>query len=155
MTTLCPLSIPLGRCPPSLLYSLAPLFFSSSLTVGLVGLFVFPLRPALWCSPTLPAGVLPGPQCPFCVGEKKASLPPGRCGLRAAAFLPDPISFTSSSSHSPDTATWKGQNGRTLKVGNFPASAVTLADLGGSPVTHPAHRGSPARGEKLRGGTDG
>ncbi|XP_021067571.1 non-receptor tyrosine-protein kinase TNK1 [Mus pahari] len=64
----------------------------------------------------------------------------------------DPITIIEGS---PDTATWKGQNGRTLKVGNFPASAVTLADLGGLPVTHPAHRGSPARGEKCRGGTDG
>lgn len=64
----------------------------------------------------------------------------------------DPITIIEGS---PDTTTWKGQNGRTLKVGNFPASAVTLADLGGSPVTHPAHRGSPARGEKYRGGTDG
>lgn len=64
----------------------------------------------------------------------------------------DPITIIEGSL---DTATWKGQNGRTLKVGNFPASAVTLADLGGSPVTHPAHRGSPAHGEKCRGGTDG
>lgn len=64
----------------------------------------------------------------------------------------DPITIIEGS---PDTTTWKGQNGRTLRAGNFPASAVTLADLGGSPVTHPAHRGSPARGEKCRGATDG
>ncbi|XP_059126985.1 non-receptor tyrosine-protein kinase TNK1 [Peromyscus eremicus] len=64
----------------------------------------------------------------------------------------DPITVIEGS---PDTPTWKGQNGRTFKVGNFPASAVTLPDSGGSPVTHPAHRGSPARGERCRGSVDG
>ncbi|KAM5150175.1 non-receptor tyrosine-protein kinase TNK1 isoform 1-T1 [Callospermophilus lateralis] len=69
----------------------------------------------------------------------------------------DPITIIegSFSSHSPDSTTWKGQNGRTFKVGSFPASAVTLADLGGSPATRPVHRGSPARGEQHRGSTDG
>ncbi|KFO18826.1 non-receptor tyrosine-protein kinase TNK1 [Fukomys damarensis] len=56
---------------------------------------------------------------------------------------------------SPDSTTWKGQNGRTFKVGSFPASAVTLADLGGSSATRPAHRSSPARGERCRGNIDG
>ncbi|XP_014645060.1 PREDICTED: non-receptor tyrosine-protein kinase TNK1 [Ceratotherium simum simum] len=56
---------------------------------------------------------------------------------------------------SPDSATWKGQNGRTFKVGSFPASAVMLADVGGSPATRPVHRGSPARGERHQGNTDG
>uniref|UniRef100_H0VEW9 non-specific protein-tyrosine kinase n=1 Tax=Cavia porcellus TaxID=10141 RepID=H0VEW9_CAVPO len=59
-----------------------------------------------------------------------------------------------SSSHSPDSTIWKGQNGRTLKVGSFPASAVTLADSGGSSATRPVHRGSPGRGERGQGNTD-
>ncbi|KAB1266600.1 Non-receptor tyrosine-protein kinase TNK1 [Camelus dromedarius] len=64
----------------------------------------------------------------------------------------DPITVIEGS---PDSTTWKGQNGRTLKVGNFPASAVTLVDLGGSPATRPVLRGSPARGERHQGNTDG
>ncbi|XP_045442528.1 non-receptor tyrosine-protein kinase TNK1 isoform X2 [Pipistrellus kuhlii] len=56
---------------------------------------------------------------------------------------------------SPGSATWKGQNGRTLKVGTFPASAVTLADPKGSPAPCPAHRGSPAWGEQRRGSAEG
>ncbi|XP_046317978.1 non-receptor tyrosine-protein kinase TNK1 isoform X2 [Marmota monax] len=64
----------------------------------------------------------------------------------------DPITIIEGS---PDSTTWKGQNGRTFKVGSFPASAVTLADLGGSPATRPVHRGSPARGEQHRGSIDG
>uniref|UniRef100_A0A667HDZ3 Non-receptor tyrosine-protein kinase TNK1 n=1 Tax=Lynx canadensis TaxID=61383 RepID=A0A667HDZ3_LYNCA len=69
----------------------------------------------------------------------------------------DPITIIegSASSHSPDSPTWKGQNGRTFKVGSFPASAVTLADSGGSPATRPVHRVSPARGELHQGSTDG
>ncbi|XP_036884016.1 non-receptor tyrosine-protein kinase TNK1 isoform X2 [Sturnira hondurensis] len=69
----------------------------------------------------------------------------------------DPITIIegSASSRSPSSTTWKGQNGRTLKVGSFPASAVTLADLRGSPATCPVHRGSPAWGEQSRGSTDG
>ncbi|XP_008572092.1 PREDICTED: non-receptor tyrosine-protein kinase TNK1 isoform X1 [Galeopterus variegatus] len=69
----------------------------------------------------------------------------------------DPITIIdgSSSSYSPDSTTWKGQNGRTFKVGSFPASAVTLTDLGGSPATRPVHRGSPAQGERHRGSIDG
>ncbi|XP_046532596.1 non-receptor tyrosine-protein kinase TNK1 isoform X2 [Equus quagga] len=63
---------------------------------------------------------------------------------------PRPIPFAC-----PDSATWKGQNGRTFKVGSFPASAVTLADLGGLPATRPVHRGSPARGERRQGSIDG
>lgn len=59
------------------------------------------------------------------------------------------------SSHSPSATTWKGQNGRTFKVGSFPASAVTLADLGGSPATRPVHRGPPAQGEQQLGSIDG
>nr|KAF6305568.1 tyrosine kinase non receptor 1 [Pipistrellus kuhlii] len=61
----------------------------------------------------------------------------------------------SPSFHSPGSATWKGQNGRTLKVGTFPASAVTLADPKGSPAPCPAHRGSPAWGEQRRGSAEG
>ncbi|ELW63611.1 Non-receptor tyrosine-protein kinase TNK1 [Tupaia chinensis] len=64
----------------------------------------------------------------------------------------DPITVIEGS---PDSTTWKGQNGRTFKVGSFPASAVTLADSGGSPATCPGHRGSPARGERHRGSIDG
>ncbi|XP_077021904.1 non-receptor tyrosine-protein kinase TNK1 isoform X2 [Tamandua tetradactyla] len=64
----------------------------------------------------------------------------------------DPITIIDGS---PDSTTWKGQNGRTLKVGSFPASAVTLVDLGGSSATHSVHRDSPARGERLRGSLDG
>ncbi|KAF6097811.1 tyrosine kinase non receptor 1 [Phyllostomus discolor] len=69
----------------------------------------------------------------------------------------DPITIIegSASSHSPSSTTWKGQNSRTLKVGSFPASAVTLADLKGSPATCPVHKGSPAWGEQHRGSTDG
>uniref|UniRef100_H0XAT9 non-specific protein-tyrosine kinase n=1 Tax=Otolemur garnettii TaxID=30611 RepID=H0XAT9_OTOGA len=69
----------------------------------------------------------------------------------------DPITIIegSSSSHSPDSTVWKGQNGRTFKVGSFPASAVTLTDLSGLPATYPVHRGSPAQGEQPRGRTDG
>ncbi|XP_042822913.1 non-receptor tyrosine-protein kinase TNK1 [Panthera tigris] len=64
----------------------------------------------------------------------------------------DPITIIEGS---PDSTTWKGQNGRTFKVGSFPASAVTLADSGGSPATRPVHRVSPARGELHQGSTDG
>ncbi|XP_054431591.1 non-receptor tyrosine-protein kinase TNK1 isoform X1 [Pteronotus mesoamericanus] len=64
----------------------------------------------------------------------------------------DPITIIEGS---PGSTTWKGQNGRTLKVGSFPASAVTLAGLRDSPATCPVHRGSPARGEQRRGSTDG
>ncbi|KAB1266599.1 Non-receptor tyrosine-protein kinase TNK1 [Camelus dromedarius] len=45
----------------------------------------------------------------------------------------DPITVIEGS---PDSTTWKGQNGRTLKVGNFPASAVTLVELSVHGVTH-------------------
>ncbi|XP_036077917.1 non-receptor tyrosine-protein kinase TNK1 isoform X2 [Rousettus aegyptiacus] len=55
----------------------------------------------------------------------------------------DPITIIEGSS-----TTWKGQNGRTFKVGSFPASAVTLADMRGSPANRPVHRGSPTRGEQ-------
>ncbi|XP_057609041.1 non-receptor tyrosine-protein kinase TNK1-like [Chionomys nivalis] len=64
----------------------------------------------------------------------------------------DPITIIEGS---PDTTTWKGQKGRTFKVGNFPVSAVILPDVGGSPVTHPALRAFLARGEKCRGSMDG
>ncbi|XP_006761766.1 PREDICTED: non-receptor tyrosine-protein kinase TNK1 [Myotis davidii] len=64
----------------------------------------------------------------------------------------DPITVIEGS---PSSTTWKGQNGRTLKVGSFPASAVTLTDLKGSPATCPVHRGSPAWGEQRRGSVDG
>uniref|UniRef100_A0A8C7EK41 non-specific protein-tyrosine kinase n=1 Tax=Neovison vison TaxID=452646 RepID=A0A8C7EK41_NEOVI len=60
----------------------------------------------------------------------------------------------SASSHSPDSATWKGQNGRTLKVGSFPASAVTLAD-GGGPPDRLVQRVSPAQGEQQQGSGNG
>ncbi|XP_044104902.1 non-receptor tyrosine-protein kinase TNK1 isoform X2 [Neovison vison] len=55
---------------------------------------------------------------------------------------------------SPDSATWKGQNGRTLKVGSFPASAVTLAD-GGGPPDRLVQRVSPAQGEQQQGSGNG
>eukprot|EP00070_Physeter_catodon_P000443 XP_007100732.1 non-receptor tyrosine-protein kinase TNK1 isoform X1 [Physeter catodon] len=61
----------------------------------------------------------------------------------------DPITIIEGS---PDSTTWKGQNGRTFKVGNFPASAVTLVV---SPATRPVLRGSPARGERHQGNIDG
>ncbi|KAM5273304.1 non-receptor tyrosine-protein kinase TNK1 [Ctenodactylus gundi] len=64
----------------------------------------------------------------------------------------DPITIIEGSASS---TTWKGQNGRTLKVGSFPASAVTPSDSVGSPAPRPVHRGSPARGERCRGNTDG
>ncbi|XP_060060274.1 non-receptor tyrosine-protein kinase TNK1 isoform X1 [Erinaceus europaeus] len=64
----------------------------------------------------------------------------------------DPITLIEGS---PDSSIWKGQNGRTLKVGSFPASAVTLADSGGLPATRLVQRGSPAQGERCRGSTDG
>ncbi|XP_014303117.1 non-receptor tyrosine-protein kinase TNK1 isoform X1 [Myotis lucifugus] len=64
----------------------------------------------------------------------------------------DPITIIEGS---PSSTTWKGQNGRTLKVGSFPASAVTLTDLKGSPATCPVHRDSPAWGEQRRGSADG
>ncbi|XP_048222004.1 non-receptor tyrosine-protein kinase TNK1 isoform X2 [Perognathus longimembris pacificus] len=64
----------------------------------------------------------------------------------------DPITIIEGS---PDSTTWRGQNGRTFKMGNFPASAVTLVDLGGPPTTRPVHRGSPVRREQHRGSTDG
>nr|XP_054111770.1 non-receptor tyrosine-protein kinase TNK1 isoform X4 [Callithrix jacchus] len=69
----------------------------------------------------------------------------------------DPITVIegSSSFHSPDSTIWKGQNGRTFKVGSFPASAVTLADAGGLPATRPVHRGTPARGDQHPGSIDG
>ncbi|KAH0511509.1 non-receptor tyrosine-protein kinase TNK1 isoform X1 [Microtus ochrogaster] len=94
---------------------------------------------------------------------QEAWLSEGRCvrevtepgALRMEPGDPITIIEGSSSSHSPDTTTWKGQNGRTFKVGNFPASAVILPDVGGSPVTHPAPRASPARGEKCRGSMEG
>uniref|UniRef100_A0A8C2VVV9 Non-receptor tyrosine-protein kinase TNK1 n=2 Tax=Chinchilla lanigera TaxID=34839 RepID=A0A8C2VVV9_CHILA len=52
---------------------------------------------------------------------------------------------------SSDATTWKGQNGRTFKVGSFPASAVMLADPGGSSAPRPVHRGSPSGGERCQG----
>ncbi|XP_004684725.1 PREDICTED: non-receptor tyrosine-protein kinase TNK1 isoform X1 [Condylura cristata] len=64
----------------------------------------------------------------------------------------DPITIIEGS---PDSTTWKGQNGRTFKVGNFPASAVTLADAGSSPATRPNHRSAPAQGERHPGSIDG
>lgn len=64
----------------------------------------------------------------------------------------DPITIIEGS---PDSTVWKGQNGRTLKVGSFPASAVTLADSGGSSATRPVHRVSPVQGERCRGNVDG
>ncbi|XP_071066441.1 non-receptor tyrosine-protein kinase TNK1 isoform X2 [Dasypus novemcinctus] len=64
----------------------------------------------------------------------------------------DPITIIDGS---PNSTTWRGQNGRTFKVGSFPASAVTLVDLGSSPATRPGHRGSPAQAERRRGSLDG
>ncbi|KAJ8783760.1 hypothetical protein J1605_008803 [Eschrichtius robustus] len=91
---------------------------------------------------------------------KTAWPPEGRCvrdvtepgALRMEPGDPITIIEGSASSHSPDSTTWKGQNGRTFKVGNFPASAVTLVD---SPATRPVLRGSPARGERHQGNIDG
>nr|XP_030718094.1 non-receptor tyrosine-protein kinase TNK1 isoform X6 [Globicephala melas] len=86
--------------------------------------------------------------------------PEGRCvrdvtepgALRMEPGDPITIIEGSASSHSPDSTTWKGQNGRTFKAGNFPASAVTLVD---SPATRPVLRGSPARAERCQGNIDG
>ncbi|XP_007950474.1 non-receptor tyrosine-protein kinase TNK1 [Orycteropus afer afer] len=86
---------------------------------------------------------------------KEAQPPEGHCvrevmepgALRME--LGDPITIIEGS---PDSTTWKGQNGKTFKVGSFPASAVTLADW---PATRPVHRGSPARGERCRGSPSG
>ncbi|KAM9210558.1 non-receptor tyrosine-protein kinase TNK1 [Dugong dugon] len=86
---------------------------------------------------------------------QEAQPPEGRCvrdvtepgALRME--VGDPITVIEGS---PDSTTWKGQNGQTLKVGSFPASAVTLADW---PATRPVHRGSPARGERNRGINNG
>ncbi|XP_063654332.1 non-receptor tyrosine-protein kinase TNK1 isoform X3 [Pan troglodytes] len=64
----------------------------------------------------------------------------------------DPITVIEGS---PDSTIWKGQNGRTFKVGSFPASAVMLADAGGLPATRPVHRGTPARGDQHPGSIDG
>nr|XP_010338082.1 non-receptor tyrosine-protein kinase TNK1 isoform X2 [Saimiri boliviensis boliviensis] len=64
----------------------------------------------------------------------------------------DPITVIEGS---PDSTVWKGQNGRTFKVGSFPASAVTLAEAGGLPATRPVHRGTPARGDQHPGSIDG
>lgn len=63
----------------------------------------------------------------------------------------DPITIIECS---PSSTTWKGQNGRTFKVGSFPASAVTLANVKGSPATRLVHKGSPARGEQRWGSTE-
>ncbi|XP_012632025.2 non-receptor tyrosine-protein kinase TNK1 [Microcebus murinus] len=56
---------------------------------------------------------------------------------------------------SPNSTIWKGQNGRTFKVGSFPASAVMLTDLTGPPAACPAHRGPPAQGEHPPGSIEG
>nr|XP_012632048.1 non-receptor tyrosine-protein kinase TNK1 isoform X4 [Microcebus murinus] len=56
---------------------------------------------------------------------------------------------------SPNSTIWKGQNGRTFKVGSFPASAVMLTDLTGPPAACPAHRGPPAQGEYPPGSIEG
>ncbi|XP_006899177.1 PREDICTED: non-receptor tyrosine-protein kinase TNK1 isoform X2 [Elephantulus edwardii] len=63
----------------------------------------------------------------------------------------DPITIIEGS---PDATTWKGQNSKTLKVGSFPASAVTLADR---PAPRPVHRGAPGPlpGERRRGIANG
>uniref|UniRef100_A0A5G2QU12 Non-receptor tyrosine-protein kinase TNK1 n=1 Tax=Sus scrofa TaxID=9823 RepID=A0A5G2QU12_PIG len=89
--------------------------------------------------------------------------PEGRCvrdvtepgALRMEPGDPITIIEGSASPHSPDSTTWKGQNGRTFKMGNFPASAVTLVDSGGSPASHLLPRGAPARGEHHQGNISG
>ncbi|XP_004712947.1 non-receptor tyrosine-protein kinase TNK1 [Echinops telfairi] len=63
--------------------------------------------------------------------------------------LGDPITIIEGSS---DSTTWKGQNGKTFKVGSFPASAITLAE---PPTASPVHRGSPAQGQRRRGSANG
>ncbi|XP_006863424.1 PREDICTED: non-receptor tyrosine-protein kinase TNK1 isoform X1 [Chrysochloris asiatica] len=63
--------------------------------------------------------------------------------------LGDPITIIEGS---PDSTIWKGQNGKTFRVGSFPASAVTVA---GWPATHPVHRSSPPHGEYHQGNTKG
>ncbi|XP_004604936.2 non-receptor tyrosine-protein kinase TNK1 [Sorex araneus] len=63
----------------------------------------------------------------------------------------DPITIIEGSA---DATTWKGQNGRTLKVGSFPASAVTLAESRDFPASRPTPRSSPGQGEQHRGSTD-
>uniref|UniRef100_A0A8C5LB99 non-specific protein-tyrosine kinase n=1 Tax=Jaculus jaculus TaxID=51337 RepID=A0A8C5LB99_JACJA len=86
---------------------------------------------------------------------QEACPPEGRCVrdvTEPGALQMEPGDAITIIEGSPDAVTWRGQNGRTFKVGNFPASAVTLADLGGAPAPFPAHRGSSARGEQR---TDG
>ena len=99
-----------------------------------------------------------GPQSPF-VLERKRLPSSGQRPLRgtelesSSPLAPSPC--TSASPHSPDSTTWKGQNGRTFKMGNFPASAVTLVDSGGSPASRLLPRGAPARGEHHQGNISG
>ncbi|TKC42466.1 hypothetical protein EI555_006262, partial [Monodon monoceros] len=93
----------------------------------------------LW---TLPSGKAAWPPEGRCVRDVTE---PGALRMEPG----DPITIIEGS---PDSTTWKGQNGRTFKVGNFPASAVTLVD---SPATRPVLRGSPARGERHQGNIDG
>lgn len=84
--------------------------------------------------------------------------PEGRCVrdvTEPGALRMEPGDLITVIEGSPGSATWKGQNGRTLKVGTFPASAVTLTDSKGSPAPCPAPRGSPARGEQRRGSAEG
>ncbi|XP_037665409.1 non-receptor tyrosine-protein kinase TNK1 isoform X3 [Choloepus didactylus] len=99
------------------------------------------------------------PGFPYLEGLLREAWPPeGRCvrdvtepgALRMEPG--DPITIIDGS---PDSTTWKGQNGRTFKVGSFPALAVTLVDSGGSAATHPVHRDFPAREEQHQGSPDG
>ncbi|XP_006060235.1 non-receptor tyrosine-protein kinase TNK1 isoform X2 [Bubalus bubalis] len=81
--------------------------------------------------------------------------PEGRCVrevMEAGALRMEPGDPITIIEGSPDSTTWKGQNGRTFKVGSFPASAVTLVD---PPATRPVLRGTPARGERRQRNADG
>uniref|UniRef100_G3T5S2 non-specific protein-tyrosine kinase n=1 Tax=Loxodonta africana TaxID=9785 RepID=G3T5S2_LOXAF len=83
---------------------------------------------------------------------QEAQPPEGRCVrdvMETGALrmeVGDPITIIEGS---PDSTTWKGQNGQTFKVGSFPASAVMVTDW---PATRPVHRGS---GERHRGNANG
>ncbi|XP_049622119.1 non-receptor tyrosine-protein kinase TNK1 isoform X1 [Suncus etruscus] len=69
----------------------------------------------------------------------------------------DPITIIEGSvlPHSADSATWKGQNGRTLKAGLFPASAVTLVDSGNVPASRAIHRSASSQAGQGQRSTDG